>query len=68
MAVRLAPSRVIDHDGAHGLSSVCEEMLAIINGQVAGALQPQERFMHEGRCVEQRVTTAGGKPCTRKAA
>jgi hypothetical protein len=43
-------------------------MLAIIDAYVAGALQPQERFMHEGRGVEQRVTTARGKPCTRKAA
>jgi hypothetical protein len=43
-------------------------MLAIIDGEVAGALQPQEGFMHQGRGVEQRVATAGGKSRTRQAA
>src|SRR6516164_377818 len=68
MALGLTSPRIIDHNGAHGLSSVGEEMLAVIDGWTAGALQPQERFMHQGRGIEQRVTTTGGKSRTRKAA
>jgi hypothetical protein len=43
-------------------------VLVIIDSDVAGVLQPQERFMHQGGGVEQCVTTAGGKSGTRKAA
>src|SRR5262249_48701715 len=58
VALRLAPAHVVDYHGAHRLGRVGEEVLGVVDTQIPGALQPQERLVYQRGGVEEREVPA----------